>query len=140
MRCPECGGSRLRLGVVLTGEVSCEFQAGGIPEVIETSPLDSHWDDDSSCHCLNCTWTGRVRDLLDRIPDKNAPRPHLPDAELEAIERSVLTGDCPPQIRDDVKRLTALIRDLHKQVRILETVARANTRGRGRGGQDTEVL
>lgn len=145
MRCPACGCTKLRLGVVFAGEVSCSFREGGVVEVLDAPPFDSHWDDNSPCQCLECDWSGRVSDIGASVESdlillqRTSPDP-LSKRELEEIERTVLSGDCPPCISEDVRMLIGVIRQLQKHVQILETVARADSKGRLQGRLDTAVL
>jgi hypothetical protein len=67
-------------------------------------------------------------------------REALSTKELDEIERQVLSGGCPPSLSDDVQMLVRAIRELQKHVRILETVARANSNGRLQGQSETAVF
>jgi hypothetical protein len=140
MRCPDCGCSKLRLGIVFAGEVACTFHDGAVVEILDTASLDSYWSDDSTCHCIECGWSGRVRDLQRPKPGGRMSKPCIGESRLEEIERSVINGGCPMPIRQEVRQLIGMIRQLQKQVQILETVRRAGAKGRRLHGGDTTVL
>src|SRR5690606_25398668 len=60
MQCPVCGCTKLKLGMVFSGEVACTFRDGAVVEVLDAAELDSYWDEQSSCQCLDCLWSGCV--------------------------------------------------------------------------------
>jgi hypothetical protein len=143
MQCPRCGGKRLRLGVVFSGELECRFREGAVVEIVQTPALESRWDDDSTSVCTGCGWSGRVRDLT-RPTKKAATRPgkvrKLSEETLTRIERETSSGACPQPIRADVNVMLQAIRQLRKQVQILESVNRSSRRGRKPGNQDTVIF
>ncbi|MBL8850124.1 MAG: hypothetical protein JNG89_10585 [Planctomycetaceae bacterium] len=143
MRCPRCRCTKLKLGIVFAGEVACTFRDGEVVEVLDAGSLDSYWSENSNCRCMDCGWSGRVGDLQPapaavRTPSRRTV-PAQPD-RLSEIERHAVSGRCPRVIRDDVQQLVGMIRQLQKQVQILETVSRAGAMGRLVGGNDTAVF
>ena len=140
MRCPDCGCSKLRLRIVFAGEVACSFQDGEIVEILDTASLDSYWSDDSPCQCIDCDWSGHVNDLAltKRRPSMSGAARR--QSTLTEIEQSAINSDCPQPLRQDLQQLIGAIRQLQKQVQILETVRRAGARGRLVKGGDTVVF
>jgi hypothetical protein len=130
------------LGIVFAGEVACTFRDGEVVEVLDAGSLDSYWSENSACQCIGCGWSGRVADLqLART--RVTPSRRSPTAQgdrLADIERHVIGGACPQAIRKDMQQLVGMIRQLQKQVQILETVSRAGAMGRLVGGNDTAVF
>ena len=143
MRCPRCRCTKLKLGIVFAGEVACTFRDGEVVEVLDAGSLDSYWSDDSACQCIDCGWSGRVRDLKAATAPAQLPKrqsiAHKED-RLAEVERQAISGTCPKAIRRDVQQLIGMIRQLQKQVQILETVSRAGAMGRLVGGNDTAVF
>lgn len=133
---------KLKLGMVFAGEVACTFRDGAVVEVLDTVALDSYWDEESSCECIGCGWKGRVGELTAAGKDPGGARcaDRLPEVNLAEIEREVLSGACPAPIRHDVRTLIQTIRQLQKQVQILETISRAQARGRLVKSGETAVL
>jgi len=142
MRCPRCRCTKLKLGIVFAGEVACTFRDDEIVEVLETGSLDSYWSEDSACQCIECGWSGRVADL--RRPAQPARGKSEPAAErtrrLAEIERQVEEGSCPKSIRSDVQQMMRMVRQLQKQVQILESVSRAGRRQQLVSGSDTAIF
>jgi hypothetical protein len=139
MRCPRCRCTKLKLGIVFAGEVACTFRDDEIVEVLETGSLDSYWSDDSACKCIECGWSGRVADLrrtARRVPEEATLRAR----RLTEIERQVEEGSCPRSIRSDVQQMMRMIRQLQKQVQILETITRAGRRQQLVSGSDTAIF
>jgi len=60
MRCPQCGSARLRVEVIFTGKVDCDFAGANGLEVLNPVSLDSAFGQSSECHCLYCKWDGTV--------------------------------------------------------------------------------
>lgn len=144
MRCPRCRCTQLKLGIVFAGEVACTFRNGEVVEVLDAGALDSYWSDDSACQCINCGWTGRVRDLKPGAERRSRPQTaattgRSPD-RLADVERQAADGSCPKAIRQDVQRLLEMIRHLQKEVQILEMVTRAREAGRLASGSDTVIF
>lgn len=144
MRCPRCRCTQLKLGIVFAGEVACTFRNGEVVEVLDAGALDSYWSDDSACQCIHCGWTGRVRDLKSSAERRSRPpaggaTPRALDRIAE-VERQVAEGTCPRAIRQDVEQLLGMIRQLQKEVQILEMVTRAREAGRLSSGSDTVIF
>ena len=139
MRCPHCRCTKLKLGIVFAGEVACTFRDDEIVEVLETGSLDSYWSDDSACQCIDCGWSGRVADL--RRSPRRTPAEVSPRGErLAEIERRIGDGDCPRSIRSDAQQMMRMIRQLQKQIQILETITRAGRRQQLVSGSDTAIF
>lgn len=139
MRCPTCRCTKLKLGIVFAGEVACTFRDDEIVEVLETGSLDSYWSDDSACQCIDCGWSGRVADLRRssrHVPAEPAPRA----ARLADIERQIESQNCPRSIRNDVQQMMRMIRQLQKQIQILETISRAGRRQQLVSGSETAIF
>src|SRR5262245_42351665 len=100
MRCPRCQCTQLKLGIVFAGEVACTFRNGEVVELLDAGALDSYWSDDSTCQCMNCSWSGRVRDLRSpaRPRVRTAVDPSRPVDRLALIERHAAEGSCPRAI------------------------------------------
>lgn len=140
MRCPACGGSKLKLGIVFAGEVACTFHDDAIVEILDAASLDSYWTEDSACHCIQCDWSGRVRELS-RPGRESAPVPTDRDrSRLAEIERRAISGSCPKPIRRELRQLVSLIHKSHDEVRILENARRASAQGGGFEDGDTIVF
>lgn len=93
---------------------------------------------------MDCGWSGRVADLKaaesrtrTAVPQRKASSGN---SRLEEIEQHAIRGTCPKAIRKDVQQLIGMIRQLQKQVQILETVSRAGAMGRLASGNDTAVF
>jgi hypothetical protein len=142
MRCPRCRCTKLKLGIVFAGEVACTFRDDEIVEVLETGSLDSYWSEDSACQCIECGWSGRVAELRRSArPVRGGSDPAVDRSRhLTEIERQVEEGNCPKSIRGDVQQMMRMIRQLQKQVQILETVTRAGRRQQLVSGSDTAIF
>lgn len=148
MRCPACGSTKLRIGVVFSGEIACEFRHGAVVEILENSVLDSSWDDNSKCRCVACHWSGRVEAVRDPVRAlRGARSPAPPSRTVEAaagmagIERDVVDGKCPAGLQRPVRNILDAIRQLKTQVQILETVERAHSKRSQRiNSNDTAIL
>lgn len=141
MRCPACGSTKLKIGVVFTGEVACEFRNGSVVEILESATLDSAWDDQSRCGCLACDWSGRVHELRGRRLEDVAPVRKLTESELHGIERDLVLGKCPRRLERRVGKVVDAVRKLRLQTQILETLERAQAKGRNlRQSSDTAIL
>ena len=142
MRCPSCRCTKLKLGIVFAGEVACTFRDDEIVEVLETGSLDSYWSESSACQCIECGWSGRVADLLRSTRNGRGAQALAVERarRLTEIERSVEAGRCPATLRGDVQQMLRMIRQLQKQVQILETVTRAGRRGQLVHGNDTAIF
>jgi hypothetical protein len=143
MRCPACASTKLRIGVVFTGEVACEFRNGSVVEILEGSTLQSAWDDESRCSCLTCNWSGFVHDLRsleDLVPDRKLSDRKLSESELLGMERDLLLGKCPKRLERRVGKVVDAVRKLQTQLQILETLDRAKNKGRRIKQSDTAIL
>jgi hypothetical protein len=140
MRCPACASTKLKIGVVFTGEVACEFRNGSVVEILESAMLDSVWDDGSQCSCLACNWSGRVHDLRGRSLEDVSPDRKLTESELHGIERDLVLGKCPRRLERRVGKVVDAVRKLRLQMQILETLQRAQGKGRNLRTADTAIL
>ena len=140
MRCPSCGSTKLRIGVVFSGEVACEFRNGSVVEILENTTLDSTWDDASDCRCAQCSWSGQVHDLRGRRLEDVAPARKLTESELHGIERDLVLGKCPRRLERRVGKVVDAVRKLRLQMQILETLERAQGKGRKVRQSDTAIL
>lgn len=142
MRCPRCRCTKLKVGIVFAGEVACTFRDNEVVEVLETGALDSYWSDDSACQCIDCGWSGRVAQLQRTLPKVEQSPARMADRNqrVNEIERRVEEGYCPRAIRRDVRQMLQMIRQLQKQVQILETVKRVGRRSQLIGGNDTAIF
>jgi hypothetical protein len=140
MRCPACASTKLRIGVVFTGEVACEFRNGSVVEILEGSTLQSAWDDESRCSCLTCNWSGHVHDLRGRSLEDLVRDRNLLETELLGMERDLLLGKCPKRLEHRVGKVVGAVRKLQTQLQILETLERAKNKGRRVTQSDTAIL
>jgi hypothetical protein len=140
MRCPACASTKLRIGVIFTGEVACEFRNGSVVEILEGSTLQSAWDDESRCSCLTCNWSGHVHDLRGRALEDLVRDRNLPETELLGMERDLLLGKCPKRLERRVGKVVDAVRKLQTQLQILETLERAGNKGRRVTQSDTAIL
>lgn len=60
MRCPECGSQHLKIEVHFHGFVKARFESPDRYELTEAVSLNSTWDEDSECQCVECDWSGTV--------------------------------------------------------------------------------
>ncbi|MBX3441633.1 MAG: hypothetical protein KF774_04440 [Planctomyces sp.] len=140
MRCPQCHGRNLRIGVVLTGSMTCRFGVDHPVEVLEATEFDSFWNPEGDCECLSCSWTGIVADAAETEADLE----HIAAydlQELRALENDVASGDCPDELVQHVRRLIESVRRLKA---LWEVAQRARRKGSGRNGRmsvdDTTIV
>lgn len=137
---PACGSTKLRIGVVFSGEIACEFRHGAVVEILENSVLDSAWDDESECRCVECRWSGRVEEVRDSAQSRSVATAAKTSGSA-AMERDLLDGKCPSGLEQPVRGVLDAVRLLKTQLQILETVERAHKkRGRGINSSDTAIL
>lgn len=143
MKCPSCGGQRLRIEVVFSASVACEFGANSSFEMYEPAALDSHWHDRSECACDACGWTGFVQDARDGVETTlGSDWDHDPDSrfDLECLEREIEQGTCPTEIADPVKHLIEVVHNLQRQVKLLQRVNSAISRSGEGDPHDTKLF
>lgn len=137
MHCPQCGHSSLRVSVVFTGAIACEFQSEEEFELLDSVSLESEWDDDSACECLSCDWRGRVREARSAVADRSADergesrqgeeRAMLTEEYLQDIKDRLAVGYCNPLWRGYLEDLIAEVERLHS---LLETITCLSSRSR----------
>lgn len=138
MRCPNCGGQRLRIDVVFSGSVACEFQSNSSFELYETASLDSHWHDDSDCQCEACGWHGTVHNARHGSLESHSGRSI--EQDLEQLQKEVDAGSCPAEIAEPVEHLIDSVRKLRVQVALLERINRALSKKGGADSRDTVLF
>ena len=136
--CPVCGGKRLRINVIFSGSVACEFHSNSAFELCETASLDSHWHDGSECECEGCGWQGCVGDARskDRTDDTNASL----ELDLLQLEKEIEAGDCPRHIAGPALNLIKAVRKLRVQVELLERISSAQSKRDGEENPNDTVL
>ena len=137
MKCPKCGGRKLRVGVVLAGEVTCQFDTDHDMQVLQPAALDSSWDPNAECSCLSCSWSGTAAQA--GLPLEVAQSGGLSPNELQTIEQELQAGDCPPQLAEAIRSLIETVRTLQNQLQIVQNMNRRNTKG-GAGLGDTTIF
>lgn len=120
MHCPECGANKLKIDVVFAGSVSCKFHGDEAFELCEATELDSHWHDDSACHCPGCGWRGQVRDAKPTEDDGDLIRSI--ESDLQALQRELNSGTCPKTVETPLQNLMEAVRALRLQVALLERI------------------
>ena len=133
MQCPQCGHSKLKIEVAFVGSVSCAFSTADEFELLDTAWFDSEWSDDSACACLNCSWTGMVRDahadgskvVATRTdsPKPDCPRVPMTEDELLEIKHELEKAQCPARWRQHFRKLVG---ELDRVNSLLETFVRLN--------------
>lgn len=120
MQCPDCGGNKLKIDVVFAGSVSCRFHGDEAFELCEATELDSHWHDDSACHCPACGWRGHVREAKPVENEHDIAR--SVEADLQALQRELKSGTCPDSVEAPLRNLMEAVRALRLQVALLERI------------------
>lgn len=134
MHCPQCGSSYLKIGLVFSGDVCCAFTDDEEFELLDTVSLDSHWSDESPCACLDCAWSGVVRETrpASLVPtpgragkDRFVPlgRDGMTPERLKTLKDELAARPCHPVWRAhledliaEVERLSALVETLTRVV------------------------
>lgn len=133
MNCPQCGSPYLKVAVVFTGDIACDFSKDEEFELLDTVALDSYWDHASPCRCLHCEWQGCIRHAQsgpgDVHPEQQVNAPRLGDADamtaerLQEIKEALADGYCNPPWRGyleelvvEVERLQALLTAVTRMV------------------------
>lgn len=125
---------------MFSGEIACEFRHGAVVEILENSVLDSAWDDDSECRCVACRWSGRVEAVRGEAAVAVATAAE-PAVDLASLERDTVTGNCPTGLQRPVRQVLDAVQQLKNQLRILETLERAQSRRRRNvDSSDTAIL
>lgn len=133
MRCPHCSGNDLKIEISFSGPIACKFNDENDVEfeLMDHVSLDSHWNDESQCECLNCNWIGAVRDA------NSSPAGEL-DADATAsvsggalgwmtvedqqeLKHLLVTEECSPALRKHVEKL---MHEVERLCSVLETMLR----------------
>ena len=63
--CPSCGGRDFRIEVLFQGTVDIQLGAEDPDEfeVTDSEPTDSEWTDESGVECIDCDWSGKMKDI-----------------------------------------------------------------------------
>jgi hypothetical protein len=63
--CPKCGGRDFRIQVTFSGSVCIQLGADDPDEfeVTDSEPTDSEWTNDSDVTCLDCDWSGMMKEI-----------------------------------------------------------------------------
>ena len=136
--CPVCGGKRLRIDVIFSGSVACEFYSDSAFELCETASLDSHWHDGSECECEGCGWKGCVGEARDKAHLGNAQASL--ELDLLQLEKEIEAGSCPREIAGPAMNLIKAVRKLRVQVDLLERINNSLSRQDGAGNPSDTAL
>lgn len=119
----------MRIDVLLSGAVTCDFTGTESVRVVESGEFDSQWHSAAKCSCTACSWQGVVADAAEK-DDELQPAPPL-EEELVEIEQELAAGHCPPPLADTVRALLESVRSLRAQLRVADNLAGRRPRDDG---------
>ena len=107
MKCPACNSQLLKIEIAFKGQVACAFSDDDEFDLIDNISLDSEWNDSSSCACLDCHWTGNVREARfhheNAVLESSAPFTTtvsvLNEVDVQVIQKRLLVEHCPALFR-----------------------------------------
>lgn len=117
MRCPHCSSNDLKIEVSFSAPVACKFKGENDVEfeLMERVMLNSHWNGESQCGCLNCNWTGMVCDASSspvEVSNTGAIASESGGAigwftaeDQQELKHLLEAEECPLALRKHVKKL-----------------------------------
>lgn len=140
MKCPRCSSRQLRVGVVFSGELTCQFHSDDAIDVLDTAALDSIWDPGAECACLQCSWSGRVSEAgFHEAEEEEDSQPALSEEELLAIQRELDSEECPEELAGMIRSLVKTVKTLQTQLQIVRRTSRRREGDEGVPG-DTHIF